>query len=390
MTIYLPPTGTLLDYRLCYVGDPAMSAHGQAMVDSSMHLRRWRSNDCIATYFGRPDESVNGNLTSGAAGSETVGTFYIFSAFPVRVDAATLATRELIFHVRRWLKDYTAVAGTERWTWYPDAGAAGNTVLMTADADTGGVSDTYENSPGGQKSTWRVTVTPGTADDGFVLSKMTCTRVLPAIVQVSAAPCPPVISSAAAIYPPAEASVGRTLRGYDGGPGKSIGAVTHYIDQATDGVVQSTRRCLFQTPYVLGAYQEASASAYLRQDLDGNPQLYRVEARNLDGGSGRITCDVALCITADEGAKITIEAYDAVGGAAQDAWAYAVGAGGDTAAKVTTSDGTSTVGGAGIGLSIKSTAASYVGIKATTMDGETPLECRLHTVSLWEPATGGR
>lgn len=375
MTITNPRTGAFANYQQTYTGDPARFAFGQALQQSFLHLRYWRASETIATYIGRPDENVNGYLSNGAAGSEDVGTFYIISAYP-----PTVATqdRQLLIMVRRWLKGYAD--GTESWTWYNTIGGAADALFSQPAVSSAVTDDDYDVLPNGNFSSWLVDVTPTTNDDGFKMSSLECTRVLPAVVQVCAAPGMSTVDATDAICRPYTFGAGQTLRGYDTTAGDSVGALAHYTNNATDGVIQTTRRCLFQTPYILGAYQENTAETDLRKDSGGNPYYYRVLPRNLDGGAGDITCDVALCLTADAGVVVKLVSYETVGGAAKDTWTYTVPGGGVAAALITTSDGSA-------GLDISSGAANYVRVLANTSGA---LTCRLHTVSLWEPRTGSR
>lgn len=383
MTIKTPHTGALCDYRLCYTGDPACASMGQSAVQTFHHLLHWRQHETFATYIGRPDEDVNGHLSSGAAGSENVGTFYVISAF---VPATGVTQREIVIVARRWQRGYAD--GSEIWEWYDDAaGGVTETLMDTAAMASASVTDdTWGEAPTGSTSIWRVPVTPvaSSTDDGFRLSKLTCTRVLPALVQFSASPSLPTLTTAQAYIRSSDCQIGQTLRGKNSTDDGTIGALVHRTNNTTSGLIQATRRALFNTPYILGCYQNNSTTDDLREDGDGNPYYYRIRPRNLDGGTATISCLPALCVTADEDASITLTSYSTIGGASVGTWTYTVPAGGVTAALVTASDGTPSTGLAcpvGVG---------YVRVQARTNFGALGQTLYLHTVSLWEPLSGGR
>ena len=150
----------------------------------------------------------------------------------------------------------------------------------------------------------------------------------------------------------------------------------HYTDNATDGAVQASRRCLFQTPYILGAYAEdTTTDTPIRQDIGGNGITYKVTPRNLydNGGASAddVDCDIAMVITADSGARVMLKSATA-----GDQWYY--DSTGDTAALITTSDGT---GAGGSGLLVDPDGDE---ISVETKTGSSK-SVTIHTVSLWEP-----
>jgi len=379
MIIKNPRAGKFLNWRHCHTGLPLLASWMRKAQQTFNHLRGWRAgNTYVASYIGRPDEAVNGDPSN-----RTVSTYYVITGFPVPNDAPP-PNRKIRIRAREWKWGFGDPNPLlETWEWYADAadGAAQVTKIYTCTPETWTVNDDYTDAPGGPVRMFTGTVVPvatGT-NDGFRMSLLTVENVMMADLSFWALPLSEDLTADNAIVTEADVTAGEPVLGYKiGGEDRSVGALAHYMDSG-DSMIHATRRALIGHCYPIGAFAAGTGDwvALRAESLTGslNASTYKVTPRNLDNGTGDITCDVALCVTMDVDTQIRLTAETS-----GDKWEYT--SGGDAAALITTSDGTSASGGAGTGLQIDP-AGDYIRVDvkgATESD-----EVLIHTISLWEP-----
>jgi hypothetical protein len=329
-----------------------------------INLRNHKSMELIGHYVGRPDLTVNGN-----------GNYqqHIITAAPVPEDGTT---RQLLFLIKNWAKDFKSVGGSEKYEWYDTIG--GSSTTLSEQPVLEDFTDTFTSgSPTGRMHRFSATYTPvsTSTDEGFKMHRLDVLSAVPCNVLVFSAPLETQISDDQAITLLSDYSVMTPIRGYDtsaSDPG-NLGAVLHY-QGAGDSVAHNTRRCLFQTPYPLGTYTEATSWTHFRQDSSGNEYKYRVKAR--ENRTGDIPCEIALSATIDvpaEGeAGIRIKSE-----LAADTWTYTTSSDLTTPTLITTEDGT------GGSLNVNDTG-DFVTVEGYADSGGS---VKLHTVSLWETYT---
>ncbi len=365
MTIKTPTVGKFINWKSALVGEPAMSsAFGAPLVHTFNHLRQFRAGEYVASYSGRCNHLINGN---------DANKFHIITRFPVQSGAGDVP---VIITAKNWKRGYAA--GNETWEWYKDYGdgAADSTPYSSGAVSASVANDTADSHANGAGNEFAVDVTPvaiGTAD-GFRCSRLDVTNAMIHRLNVFGCPVDPDIDADEAVVRLASVSVGRPLRGYvHGTDDGTIGALIHFTDDdgtnGTDSVIHNTCRPLFNTPYALGVHlNDEAAYIPIRSDSADNSMTYKVKARNLTGAVGDISCDVAVVISGDAGARIRMSSTTAA-----DNTVYTLGGGDAAPILKTTSDFTGT-------LDIDP-AGDEITIEALSGAGN---DIYIHTVSLWE------
>jgi len=380
-TIKNPPDGKFLNWRHCQTGEPALAAWARKAQQTFNHLRSWRTGaDYVACYIGRPDEDTNGDPTNG-----TTSRYHVITAFPVRADAGD---QDLLIRAQLWRWGFDD-GGTpaspllETWDFYKDATDVAPDVSKGYATETTAVTnDGYTDAPHGDVRRILVHVAPvSTAtDEGFRMSRLDVENAMVANLSIWAVPTSSVLDLDQAIVRESDIAAGRAIMGFADGATdqKSLGALTHYIDSG-DSVIHASRRCLFQQCYPIGAWAEDTAAyAHIRAESvtgGANGSTYKVKPRNLNSGVGSIVADIALCLTASDGAKIRLTS-------SVDSWVYT--SGGDTDALITSEDGVSPNATNGI---LIAPGGDYIQVETLTGAGKDLL---LQTISLWEPNSGLR
>lgn len=387
MTIKNQDTGLFSNWLQCHTGAPAPNLWAITAARAQLYLRCYHAGSgYVASYIGRPDHSVNGDADSG-----TTAEFHIITGFPVREDSED---RRLIVLAQLWkmgFDDGGAPAGPvrEAWRFYADHTDGGGSEAWTKDLGYtyfSGVTtdDDYSSGyPNGPLRIFEAWVAPvaTTTDDGFRMSRLEADYATVAVLNVVPVPSAENVSHEMALVSAGDVAVGEPICGYDTGAAadRSLGFLARRIDSG-DSCVHETRRCLFQTCYPLGAYGEGSTSDthFRRENISGSGvgMSYKVNPRNLDGGSGDIHCQPAICLTATAGTVIKMNSLSA-----GDTWVYTVPGGGVSKALITPSDGANA--GANPWLDI-APGGDYITITHDTDVGGT---AALHTASLWEPTS---
>ncbi len=365
MPIINPSKGKFVNPQLCYTGTPARSAtHLQPAWNTFQYLRGYGALQYVASYIGRPVIDDNGNEDAD---------FYVITGFPEKVGTTT-TTRDLFLYLLGWSN--TNLAGNETIVWHDVVGDAGVSLYDTGCADS--QTDTAATGPTGAVHAHNVTVTPvaiGT-DDGFKMSHVDCDNILPACLLVAGAPATSTLDADQAVTPLTQFEVHSPLRGIDESTAPddfgNIGALAYY-QNTDDSVAHNSRSCMMQVCYPVGNYAEDTV-AYTDTRADGTPSDYTYKLMPRQGlwTTSDVSCDLALCISGDNGAKIKLSTT-----VAGDSWIYTL-AGGCNKTLIVGSDGD---GDAKLDVRV---AGDYLKIESLTEEGN---DLTIHTVSIWEPGT---
>ncbi len=354
-----PARGKFANPQYCYTFTPARGAlHGNQVWASFQHLRNWLSGQFVGAYSGRNVLAMNGNGNAD---------FYVITGFPVKVDT-TNPTRDLFIHLKNF--QHTSLSGNESITWYDTIGGSSDT-LFPASPVTDAVDDSW--NPTGREHSLSASVTPvaTSTNNGFKMSLLDCNGVFPSRFLVCGAPTGPTITNDQAITGQGQFSGGAPLKGIDASTTPdnfgTVGAIAYYQNTG-DSAVHNTRSCLFQVCYPMGNFAENTTSfSSSREDDAGNDTTYKLTPReNLISGAD-LSCDVAMCITGDDGVQVKLSC--ATSG---DSYTYTL-SGAHTADLVTAA-----------GVLDVNISGDKMKIETLTENGKSVV---LHTVSVWEPYT---
>ncbi|MHC4575496.1 MAG: hypothetical protein ACYS76_15455, partial [Planctomycetota bacterium] len=218
-------------------------------------------------------------------------------------------------------------------------------------------------------------VTPTASNEGFRVSKLTCTYCYFAALSIATAPQTTLDDDQGYFVTPNKFVPYEALRGgTNGALGDSVGRLA-WGQENGDATVQSTARCFFQTTYPTGGFVgSGGALASFQDDSSGNDLLYKVKPRNLQESAADIETDIAIVVdTIADGDTIVLTASTS-----GDTWTYTNSGGiASTPTLITTTNGTGASLGAGRGLEVDP-AGDTVKVQAQGAD------VHVRTLSLWE------
>jgi hypothetical protein len=290
---------------------------GQAAVKSYQTLKNWRQHDQLCGFIGAPVSDYNGGVSN---------KFYILSPVSTPADTSQ-TTRKLGIALKRWNFDF--------WT-DPGGGASYNQnvdwngsqlnnyvvwIRSFYDYSTGTPQD-YTTEPAGDSYLWFADSTQSLIDaqysNGYRYDLLEAPEISVAAMAVFSLPEWTLTLAASQGLVSGNFAATHTLRGYDSGgdSGTSIGAITHNMDNSTDGILQNTKRAILSYMHPGGCLVVDSGVGAVYNGLQeygtGAPGTavlpIKVRGRNLRGRTSfpNDNCDVVMMAQWDTGTKLRI------------------------------------------------------------------------------------
>lgn len=304
------------NHKLCHTGEIPPSQVGRSIAGAYQYHKNWRQRDLICRYIGVPGSDYHGGQ---------VNSMYILSPVVAPADPSK-TTRKYQILCSRWNYDF----------WSDPGGGADydNNVLLNGsplgsytatirsayDYATG-TPQTDDDPPAGPVYNWIADITQSTSDSqylsGYRWDLLRVDDISIAGFSVITMPEYYLTTAASQGLVKGNFSSGHTLRGYTSSTetGTSVGAVVHNTDNDTDGIVQNTRRCIFNYIHPGGCFIIGSGAAgylglkeYTDSVLGLTPLPFLVEGRNLRFRTSfpNDNCDVVLMAQWDTGTKLKI------------------------------------------------------------------------------------